>query len=188
MLRRIVLLWTLTAATGCGTVASTQVEYGPRIYGGVRYDAADLAIDGFPLGTLCGLLDFPFSFAADTLMLPVTLVLAMGGESNSVTIVDGFVIEAGHPDAPQVEVALSGPLPDYLKPIAGAEVRVASIHSKTEATGYFSLRHQAGDRWETLRIECPGYRPVEIPLSELHRLEHRKYWQDHRLRVRMNRK
>src|SRR5260221_6728906 len=154
MLRRIALLLTVTAVAGCGTIASTKVEYGPRIYGGVRYDVDDLAIEGFPLGTLCGLLDFPFSFAADTLMFPVTLVLALGGESDSVTIVDGFVIEAGNPDAPDVEVSVSGPLPDYLKPIAGAEVRVASVKSKTEAAGYFSLRHQAGDRWETLRIEC----------------------------------
>src|SRR5258708_31978848 len=170
MLRRVALLLTLTLVTGCGTIASTKVEYGPRIYGGVRYDVADLAIEGFPLGTLCGLLDFPFSFAADTLMLPVTLVLALGGESGSVTIVEGFVIEAGNPDAPDVEVSISGPLPDYLKPIAGAKVQVASIRSKTEAAGYFNLRHQADDRWETLRIECTGYVPVEIPVSELHRL------------------
>jgi len=187
MLRRMALLWTVTAVAGCGTIASTKIEYGPRIYGGVRYDVDDLAIEGFPLGTLCGLLDFPFSFTADTVMLPVTLILALG-DSGSVTIVEGFVIEAGNPDAPELEVAISGPLPDHLKPIAGAEVRVGSITSKTGAAGSFSLRHQADDRWETLRIECPGYRPVEIPVSELHRLDHRRYWEDHSLRVRLQRK
>lgn len=187
MLRRLVLLLTLTATTGCGTIAATKFEYGPRIYGGTRYDVADLAVEGFPLGTLCGLLDFPFSVAADTLMLPYTIAEALTAEPATNAILDGFVIEAERPDILDVEVVPSGPLPARLKPLSGARVQVGSLTATTDASGYFILRRPPGEEWSAVRVECLGRRGMDINLSELRSLDNRKYWQDHSLRLRLQR-
>lgn len=188
MLRKLGIALTLGALTGCGTLAATKVEYGPRIYGGVRYDVDDLAIEGFPLGTLCGLLDFPFSFVADTVMLPYTIVVALSDEPASVTIIEGYVVQADKPDNPTLEVAISGPLPPHLKPIAGIDVKVGALSAKTDARGYFSLRRQTGDEWESIRVVGPAWRLVDIPVSELRRLDSQKYWRDHSLRIRLQRR
>ena len=181
----LILILSLTATTGCGTLASTKFEYGPRIYGGTRYDLDDLAIQGFPLGTLCGLLDFPFSFTVDTLMLPYTIVEACTAEPPGTVVLDGFIIEAERADIMEVEVVPSGPLPDRIRPLSGATVRVGSLTATTDKSGYFVLRRPPGEEWKTVRVECRDHRPVDIDLSELKSLETRRYWQEHSLRIRL---
>ncbi len=62
---------------GCGTIASLTGPDDPKLIGGVRYDLRYLDFHGPALG-ICGgwlplVLDLPFSFAFDLLLLPVTL-------------------------------------------------------------------------------------------------------------------
>jgi uncharacterized protein YceK len=179
------LLWmAATTLSGCGFIASTNHEDGSRIYGGVRYDIEDFAIKGFPLGVLVGLIDFPFSVVADTLFLPVTIgeALSRGEPAPTLTVIDGFVIEA---DQPGVEVVPSGPLPVGLKPLPGAEVMVAQRAKSTESWGYFSLRHPIDEHWESIRVECAGFDSVTIDAAKLRSFSDAEYWKFHSLLVRM---
>ncbi len=69
---------------GCGTIVDMATEQ--RIYGGVQNDArmvghpyrqnAEQEDYFFPL-VLLGVLDMPLSFAADTVLLPVTITIAL---------------------------------------------------------------------------------------------------------------
>lgn len=87
-----VMLVLLPTLGGCAAVGNLGAEGGAKVYGGTRVDlslisgdvapdadAADLKKIEPPVRTYaacCGLVDLPFSFVADTLMLPVTLPLA----------------------------------------------------------------------------------------------------------------
>src|SRR5579859_6782957 len=81
----------LTMTSGCGTVldldAGLNSGVGPHIYGGVRADA-DMIGNPYPdaaeFVVLLGVLDFPFSLALDTALLPITLpVSALCPEDDS---------------------------------------------------------------------------------------------------------
>jgi uncharacterized protein YceK len=75
-----------TGADEFTTVEDSQHVWG-RIYGGLRLDASwltepnelprELNIMTIP----CNLIDFPLSFVADTLTLPITLILELCGKS-----------------------------------------------------------------------------------------------------------
>lgn len=82
-----------SALGGCASAGNFSADGGPKVYGGTRVDVAlisgDLGPDADPAdvkkvkGTAlagaacCGLVDLPFSFVADTLLLPVTAPMAM---------------------------------------------------------------------------------------------------------------
>lgn len=79
--RAIALLMAATlalAAAGCGTISDmTKGEDGQRIYGGVRHDAGMIGSGNQQAARVLGVLDFPFSFILDTVLLPVTLIFAI---------------------------------------------------------------------------------------------------------------
>jgi len=197
---RVLLLLGASHLLGCGFIASTNVEYGTRIYGGVRYDFEDILPRSLPLSALCALLDFPFSFLADTLYLPVSVSEALRSNPEpdlSLIIIDGYVIEAENPEDPEVTGIPTAPLPSGLLPVSGAQIRAFVIvngksepvsvggTTKTEDRGYFSLQFKEAERWERIRIECAPYRTVEIPVSTLHGLTDWKYWKFNSLLIRM---
>ena len=69
-MRRLRFAFLCSAAAllaGCGTVLDTlsSRSEGPRIYGGVRLDMEQ---------SNASLVDLPFSFAADTALLPLTVL------------------------------------------------------------------------------------------------------------------
>src|SRR5579862_1652332 len=181
--------------SGCGFIASTNVEYGPRFFGGIRYDCGDILPGSFPLGALCALLDFPFSLLADVLFLPVNLAetLRNSRTDTSPTIIDGFIVEGGESDVETFDVITSSPLRDTLKALVNAHITVLQRANgnltesvvrgttRTENTGYFSLLHDTDTPWETIRIERAGFRSVEIAVSHLHNLTDREFWKFHSL-------
>ena len=64
---------------GCSTIASlVGMNHGPRIYSGVREDVRIIDRGGIyehkmPFFVILAVLDFPLSFALDTLLLPLTI-------------------------------------------------------------------------------------------------------------------
>lgn len=80
--RRAFTALALLVLTGCGTIQ--DLIYEQRIYGGVR---RDLELRSFPrpgpIGndptSLLLIIDLPFCFVADTLLLPYTLSAGEGG-------------------------------------------------------------------------------------------------------------
>jgi len=88
MRRALVLMLFMSVLTGCGTVASLGSDDANKVYGGVRFDGAMIGLtsneDAAELEGMwiIGLLDFPFSLVADTVVLPFTL-LKMGASSEA---------------------------------------------------------------------------------------------------------
>ena len=91
----LAVLMALATLGGCATYQSLGCKDGARVYGGTRVDAGLIA-DGFapspevtkakaieqPVlvwAACCGLADMPFSFVADTALLPITVSLAARG-------------------------------------------------------------------------------------------------------------
>ena len=77
-MRRIILTCWLLLATGCGTMM--QWDVGPAIYGGVRFDL--YLFHGTNMETefwfgLLVILDMPFSFVFDTVLLPFIALLTL---------------------------------------------------------------------------------------------------------------
>lgn len=78
---------------GCAASGNIAAEGGPKVYGGTKVDMAlisgNLGEDADPdevkriersamaWAACCGLVDLPLSFVADTVMLPVTVPLAL---------------------------------------------------------------------------------------------------------------
>lgn len=63
---------------GCGTTMNMgpgpcPVYEHPRVLGGVQFDGEHLIGTGDPLRMLCGVVDLPFSLAADVVTLPYTI-------------------------------------------------------------------------------------------------------------------
>ena len=56
-------------ASGCGTTLQASGLYGPAIYGGVRCDILSIAQEP-EVAALILVVDLPFSFVADTVILP----------------------------------------------------------------------------------------------------------------------
>jgi len=80
-MKRIILACWLLLATGCGTMM--QGEHGPVFYGGVQFDLyifhetqKSALTSEFWFGILA-LLDIPFSFVLDTVLLPLTTLLTL---------------------------------------------------------------------------------------------------------------
>lgn len=96
-MHRAKTLWVMLALLpllgGCAAVGNLGAEGGAKVYGGTRVDmdliSGDVAPDAEPAdlkkieptvrtyAACCGLVDLPFSFVADTVMLPVTVPLAL---------------------------------------------------------------------------------------------------------------
>jgi uncharacterized protein YceK len=90
---RVMLVAGVLAAAGCATGGSLAGKDGSQVYGGTRLDAKIVSEslgpqpsvgkkDGLEPPVLvwaacCGLADMPLSFVADTVLLPVTVPLAM---------------------------------------------------------------------------------------------------------------
>lgn len=111
---RLALAAALAAATGCMTL-DTQMDagyHGPQVYSGVRKDAAILVpnLQTMSLGWVAiALADFPFSFLADTVLLPVTLPRDAAAEQQQ---------------AEELEVATERP--SLVKPVAGEAPEVTA--------------------------------------------------------------
>ena len=77
-MRRLGLLALLSLA-GCGTIVDMADDQ--RVYGGTRF-VGERVGEGFSLG-MCGslgplwLIDLPLSLAADTILIPVTVTIAL---------------------------------------------------------------------------------------------------------------
>ena len=66
----------LSVSTGCGTIFNAvRFPYENNVYGGVVVDAVVVSEGGGLM--VLGLLDFPFSFVADTLLLIYTVPKAL---------------------------------------------------------------------------------------------------------------
>jgi uncharacterized protein YceK len=88
----LAVLLALGTMGGCATYGSLGCKDGARVYGGTRVDAALIAEGLAPSpevakakaveqpvlvwAACCGLVDMPFSFVADTALLPITVSLA----------------------------------------------------------------------------------------------------------------
>jgi uncharacterized protein YceK len=99
----LLLAAALPALHGCATGANLGAEDGCKVYGGTRLDAT-LVAEGFSPDAgvakknnlehpvlvwegCCGLIDLPLSMIADTVLLPITVPLALqrlGAESQPV--------------------------------------------------------------------------------------------------------
>lgn len=76
--RELVIALFLTSATftGCGTISDWGEPYGPRVYGGVRWDLDDK--EGCVRTSVwLGIWDVPFSLILDTLLLPYSVIRSM---------------------------------------------------------------------------------------------------------------
>ena len=76
----LLLLTFALVSTGCGTINDMTMQGGQRIFGGTRADASNIAHpdSGSPdLQRVVCILDFPFSFALDLVLLPVTFIVAL---------------------------------------------------------------------------------------------------------------
>lgn len=78
LLTYIALLSFIVICSGCGTIDNHEGSRTPNpVYGGTRADGYDIAHPGpfgFPIITVVRCVDFPFSFAGDTVFLPVDLI------------------------------------------------------------------------------------------------------------------
>lgn len=197
---------------GCGTMINLGAQpcaiyEHPRIYGAVRIDVLHIAPEDFPLGLLCALLDLPFSVVFDTLGLPWSIPATIKhGDHDSWpepnkphAIVEGVVVEgdrSGYQVRPAAEIWRE--LPVDLKPVPGAKVHVygrtkdpeLGIEGTLTSTdkGHFSLFSKWETPWKTVRIDCEGFDPVEIPVSELHSPTDQGYWGNQRLLIRLARR
>jgi len=71
------LLAVLLSLAGCGTINDmTKGDDGQRVYGGIRQDAGMIQSNN-STPVVLGILDFPFSFALDTAMLPITFIIML---------------------------------------------------------------------------------------------------------------
>jgi uncharacterized protein YceK len=85
----------LLLLSGCGTIYDLQ--RGPRVYGGFREDISEVGF-GFrenqhegiaKLMGIVAVLDTPFSLVLDTLLLPVTLTIALTATDPSPSASEG---------------------------------------------------------------------------------------------------
>ena len=67
--------------SGCGTIVNLVQSRGPRVYGGVRLEAAAIGEKGYPFSAVIGglalplaVLDMPLSLVGDTVTLPAVLI------------------------------------------------------------------------------------------------------------------
>jgi uncharacterized protein YceK len=90
----LLALTTIPVLGGCATYASLAGQDGSKVYGGTRLDATLISESLSPDSEVaksdkiehpvlvweacCGLVDMPFSLVADTVLLPVTVPLALG--------------------------------------------------------------------------------------------------------------
>ncbi len=89
-MKKGLFLVTLLLLGGCGSIADMAEEQ--RIYGGIQADARLIGEPylpktqppeySFPL-VIFGLLDMPLSFAVDTVLLPVTITIALTADKGT---------------------------------------------------------------------------------------------------------
>jgi uncharacterized protein YceK len=95
--RFLAVLIALATVGGCATYGSLGDKDGGKVYGGTRLDATIIAEGIAPApdvvktrglerpvlvsSACCGLVDMPFSFLADTALLPITVPLAIRGSA-----------------------------------------------------------------------------------------------------------
>jgi uncharacterized protein YceK len=91
----LTMLVSLPALGGCASYASLGGMDGSKVYGGTRLDATLISESLSPDSAAarsdkiehpvlvweacCGIVDMPFSFIADTVLLPVTVPMAIAG-------------------------------------------------------------------------------------------------------------
>jgi uncharacterized protein YceK len=77
-LSRLVVIFALALLPGCGTVG-TLALCEPYPYGGAGNDLHNLvhprSFSGEGAGVVINMLDLPFSFCADTALLPITILI-----------------------------------------------------------------------------------------------------------------
>ena len=197
--------------TGCGTMINLGAQRcaiyeHPRIYGAVRIDVVHFLPADFPLGLLLALPDLPFSIVFDTLTLPwaINSTIEKGDKdswpepSRPHAIVEGVVIQGESADYRILPVGdIWRGLPAGMTPLQGARVRVFARTKEPELPthgtltsnekGHFSLFSEWDTPWKIIRIECDGYKPVEIPVSKLHSPTDQSYWSENRVLVTMAR-
>jgi len=114
-------------------------------------------------------------------------------------IVEGVVIQgesSGYRVLPTMDIWRG--LPEGMTALQGARVNVAAQVKGTglpvqgtltsNEKGHFSLFSEWEIPWKSLRIECEGYEPVEIPVSDLHDPTDQSYWSEHRVLVSLKRR
>ncbi|HLY76224.1 MAG TPA: hypothetical protein VKU80_19140 [Planctomycetota bacterium] len=200
MFKRLIVTISLLSLTGCGTIISYRLA-GSRIYGGVRC-GGQLAYETFPFGVLFLLLDFPFSFLADTLTLPWTIPHAEefgerpletpfsgSGEASQrppIANIEGFVVQADTPKDQVFEAVPIDQLPPDTKPLSGVgfklflrqqdpEARVFDL-TLSDASGHFQLYGEWSDPWKTIHLNRVGYKTLVISVSSLHSPLDKEYW------------
>ena len=74
--------------SGCGTIADISTDQ--KIYGGIQKDVNLIKNPYLPKSeeyffplVLLGILDVPFSFALDTVLLPVTITIALTSDEKA---------------------------------------------------------------------------------------------------------
>jgi uncharacterized protein YceK len=203
----------LLGTTGCGSVISLRLG-GPRVFGGVRCDC-QLAYE-IPFGVgLIFLLDLPFSLTFDTMVLPWTFAYsAEHGERPLETPFSHDYTGARSPR--KVEIYLEGVVSQDSSPgyrvctereflrtpsadwhsLANARFKVFSSLKDpplsgisalpSSSTGYFLVHGGWEVPWEVIRVECDGFKSLEIPVSSLHSLTDESYWGEaHLLLIRL---
>jgi uncharacterized protein YceK len=86
-------------------------------------------------------------------------------------------------------------LPVGMKPLPGARVQVFARAKGLELPvqgspdsdekGHFTLTSNWDPPWRVIRIECEGYQPLEILVSNLHSPTDQTYWRENRVLIRM---
>ncbi|MBV9122367.1 MAG: YceK/YidQ family lipoprotein [Planctomycetes bacterium] len=98
ILLMVMVLAALPILEGCASVASLGGREGCQVYGGTRLDATMISESLSPNSqvvqskkiepsvrleeTCCGLVDMPFSFVADTVLLPITVPIAVTSDQS----------------------------------------------------------------------------------------------------------
>ena len=74
--------------SGCGTIVNLASPEGSKpkpvsVFGGVKQDLYDLKNNEYPVMGVFQLIDLPFSFVGDIVVLPITIVVNLSEEPKS---------------------------------------------------------------------------------------------------------
>ena len=114
--------------------------------------------------------------------------------------IEGFVVQAeGNLGSRVLVIDAPVEMPPQGQPLHGARVRLFLAlemegsdelpfrgSAKSDDRGHFMLSGKRGVPWKSIRVECEGFHPVEIPWSSYHSPADQDFWRNHRLLIRMD--
>lgn len=114
--------------------------------------------------------------------------------------IQGYVVQEEGKHGSRVFVIDAGAeMPPQGQPLRGARVRLFAAlevegsdelpvgeNAKSDDRGHFLLSGKRGVPWKSIRVECDGFQPVDIPWSSYHSPTDQDFWRNHRLLIRMD--